>query len=507
MDQEPPCININLVCGGMSAAVMMASPMFDSFIAVDAEGRRFPQLATEIPTTDNGGVTLQGDQMTVSMGIQPTAAWSDGKPITCEDFKFTWETFMDDKWQVGSRLGWDKIKSVDCPDERKIVVTFLEPYAPYLQVMGSSPLPAHELKGKDFNTFWNDRITVGSGPFKFKHWKRSVEYVLERNPNYWNKGKNDLPYLDTLTYRFLKDTNTLKIQLRTGEVDWITPPPDTSLMDELKGMPRSKFQTVPGGYWEQFAFNTAAGATKDVNVRKAIAHSIDRQQLTEVVLRKQTTPLNSTLLPAAKAYYVPAWEEYGYDEKKVTEYLTKAGYKKGGEYWEKGGKELTVVFKSTAGNALREKVAQLLQQAFKDNGIKMELAFEPPAIFFGQSTIQGKFDVADWAWSSGVDPTQTTLFACDQIPTKEGQYAGNNYYQWCNKEATALMHKADATPDLDQRAEYTHQIQKLMADDMPLLPLYQRPETVAYSNRLQGVVNNPLGGQQWNIAEWWVTAP
>jgi peptide/nickel transport system substrate-binding protein len=505
MDQEPPCLNTYLICGGMAAAGMMAAPMWDSFIAVDDSGTRFPLMATEIPTTENGGVVFEGGKMTVRMGIRSEAAWSDGKPVTCDDMVFTWKTMMDDRWQIGSRLGWDQIESITCPTSKKMVVKFSKPYAPYVSLVGAAPLPKHDIEGKDFNTYLNAGAPVTSGPFTFGYWKRNVEYVLTRNPKYWNRGTNDLPYLDSLKYTFIKDTNTMKVQLRTGEVDWINPPPDTSLVDELKSYPRAKFQSIPGGFWEHFAFNTSVAPTNDVNVRKAIAHTIDRKELTEVVLRGQTEPLNSTLLPAMKDFYIPAWEQYTFDPKKAASYLEQAGYQKNGTYFEKDGKPLTVSFKTTAGNALREKVAQLLQQKFKNVGIRLEIETELPQVFFAQTLPSGKFQTGEWAFGSSVDPTQTSLFSCDQVPSKANNFSGSNNYRWCNEEATRLLKLADVTPDLAKRAAALKDVQRIMAEEIPLLPLYQRPETVAYTQRVQNIRNNALGGQLWNVAEWWVT--
>lgn len=506
MDQEPPCINTTLMCGGMAAASLMAGPLWDGMLDVDDKGQWTPKLATEVPTTANGMVTTVDGRMKVRISIKPEAHWSDDTPISCDDIVFTWKTIMDERWQVGGRVGYDKISSIDCPDERTALYTFSEPYAPYLQVVARSPLPKHDLDGKDFNTYLNDAAPVTSGPFVFGHWKRNVEYVLKRNPDYWNKGPHDLPYLDEMRFVFIKDTNTMKVQLRTGELDWMYPPPDTNLVAELKTYPRSRFQSIPGGFWEQLAFQTESGPTSDVNVRRAIAYGIDRKQLTEVVLRGQTVPLNSTLLTSMKDFHTPAFERYHYSPKDVASNLEAAGYSKQGTYFTKGGKPLTITYKSTAGNALREKVAQLLQQNFRRVGIKMDIAMELPQVFFSQSAPKGAFGIAQWAWSSGTDPQQTQLFTCDNIPSVSNQYAGNNNYRYCNREVTRLMHQADVTPDVAARSAMLKQAQELMADDVPLLPLYQRPDTVAYSNRLNGIVNNPMGGQLWNVADWWVSS-
>jgi peptide/nickel transport system substrate-binding protein len=507
MEQAPNCLNVWIVCGGMAATSTITSPIFDSLIITNSDGKYVPQLATEVPTTKNGGVViLPGGGMRVTMHLQPTARWSDGVPITCDDMKFTQSTMMDNRWMVTSRTGYELVKSVDCPDPRTIVYVFKERYAPFIGVVGGTPLPKHILAGKDFNTYFNDSIPISSGPFMFKKWDRSVDIELVRNPHYWNAGSEKKPLLDTLRYIFVPDTNTLKIQLRTGEVDIASVQPDTSVREELKSFPRGGYQIKPGVYWEQLAFNTSKAPTNDPNVRKAIAYSIDRKQITDTVLRHQVGELDSTLLPAQADYYTPAWADVIANQKTAEGYLEKSGWKKSGAYYMKNGRPLAIVFKSTAGNNLRLKVAQLLQQELRQNGIKMEIALEPPTVFFGTSTIQGAYDIALWAWSSGADPTQRTLFSCDQIPTTANGFAGNNYYRYCNDDVTKWLKQADVEPDVAKRAALIKQVQNQMRADMPVLPIFQRPETVAYTDRAKGLVNNPMGGLTWNTAEWSVTA-
>ncbi|MCW2924466.1 MAG: extracellular solute-binding protein family 5 [Thermoleophilia bacterium] len=503
MDQEPQCMNRLIQCGSMTATTMIWDSIFDVLVSVDAKGDYAPSLAVEVPTRENGLVReTPGGGMDVQIAIKPAAHWSDNTPITCEDIQFTFDTQMDERWMVISRKGWDLVKSVDCLDQRTAVYHFKERYAPYLGIAGSYILPKHVLDGKDFNTFLNDSISIASGPYEFDHWDRAVSVTLKRNPHYWNKGADDRPWVDHIRYVFVADSNTLKIQLRTGEVDVISPPPDSTLKEELKTFPRASFQIEPSVYWEQIAFNTAKAPTNDVNVRQAIAYSIDRDEIARIVLKGQVKVLDSTLLPAKEEYYIPAWAKYKPDAKHAAALLEKSGWKKDGKYYAKNGKPLTVVFKSTAGNNLRLKVAQLLQQRLKANGIKMEIALEPPNVFFGQSALQGAFDMALWAWSSGIDPSQRTLFSCDSIPTEANDYEGQNNYRYCNERVTELLTKSDVTTSAKERAGYVHEIQTLMAKDMPMLPLFQRPETLAYANRVQGMDDNPLGGFVWNVADW-----
>lgn len=507
MDQGPQCLNSMIVCGGMSATTVITGPLFDGLLDVDANGAYVPRLATEVPTTENGGVVeTPAGGMVVTMHLLREGRWSDGVPITCDDVRFTQQLRMDDRWMIRSRTGYDLVTSVDCPDPLTVVYRFKERYAPFLGIVGGAPLPKHVLAGKNFNTYMNEGIKVSSGPFVFDHWDHSVEIVLKRNPHYWNAGADDHPWLDTIRYVFVADSNTLKIQLRTGEVDVVNVQPDTSVKQELEAFPRGGFQIKAGVYWEQLAFNTSKAPTNDPNVRRAIAFSINRQQITDTVLRKQVGELQSTLLPAQKDYFVPAWADVKADTKVAQKYLEASGWKKTGAYYTKNGKPLTIMFKSTAGNVLRLKVAQLLQQELKASGIRMEIALEPPTVFFGQSTIQGSYDIALWAWSSGIDPSQRTLFSCDQIPTESNDFEGNNYYRYCNEDVTKWLKQADVTPDVTERARLMAKVQEQMRADMPVLPIFQRPDTIAYTDRLRGVVNNPMGGMTWNTAEWGVTA-
>lgn len=507
MDQEPQCLNNKIQCGSMAATTMIAASLFDGLLDVDADGNYAPKIATEVPTRENGAVVETPDGgMTVTMHIKPNVTWSDGTPVTCDDVAFNWRTTLDDRWQIVSRKGWELISAVNCPDRQTAVFVFSERYAPYLGLVSAAPLPKHVLDGKDFNKYFNEAVPISSGPFLFDHWDRAVEVVLKRNPKYWDAGANDRPWLDTIRYVFVADTNTLKIQLRTGEVDVIAPPPDSTLKEELESFPRGGFQIEPGVYWEHIAFNNAKAPTNDLNVRMAIAYAIDRDEITDVVLKKQVKRLDSTLLPAKKEFYIPAWGKVTYDQDKVASYLEKAGYQRSGAYYEKDGKPLKVEFKSTAGNNLRLKVAQLLQQKLKKNGIMMTITLEPPNVFFGQSTIQGNYNMGLWAWSSGIDPSQETMFSCDQIPSEANEYSGQNNYRYCNEELSALIKQANVTTSATARADITHRIQTIMAADMPLLPLFQRPETLAYTDRSLGMDNNPLGGLVWNAADWAVTS-
>lgn len=503
-EQEPQCLNMKIACGGMAVADDMYTPMYDALLTVDAEEQYAPLLATRIPTTQNGDVVENEDgSMDVTMRLKPTARWSDKRPITCEDLVFTWKTMMDERWTIISRTGWDLISEVECLDQRTAVYHFTERYALFLNIVGGAPLPKHSVQGKDFNSYLNERQPVTSGPFKFGYWTRSVEIVLKRNENYWNAGPNDLPYADELRFVFLPSAETSKIQVRTGEVDVIFPPPDSTLKDELENMPRIGFQLAPDTTRELVHFNSRKWPTSEEAVRQAISYSIDRKQITDTVLKGQAKELNSPLLPQNEGYYIASFEKYHLDNAKARKILEADGWKKGGTYYEKNGKPLVITLKSTAGNDLRQKVGQLMQQSLAKSGIRAELEFVNSSVFFSQTTIQGNFNMAIWGTTSGLVPDLRTMFACDMIPTRANKYSGNNNDNWCDERATELLKKGAVEPDVPTRQKHYREVQQILGDQAAILPLFQRPGAIAYGDKIRGIDINPLAGRTWNAQSWW----
>ena len=504
MYQQPPVINTKLVQGGMAAASVMVDPLMDAPIRANPDGTWYPVLIEGVPTLENGMVDVGEERMEFTFRFREEAAWSDGMPVVCADFSFTWETHMDDRWMIRSREGWDLIEEIQCIDEKTTRVVLREHYAPFLStLLGGYVLPRHELEGKDFNKYWNAQMTVTNGPFRFKRWQRNVMLELERDPNYWNRGEQEQPFLDGITFVFLKDVNSMKVQLRTGEIDIIAPPADSSLAEELSTYPRADFMSEAGSFWEHFAFNHRNPPLDDVDVRTALPYAIDRRQITDAVMRRQVEPLQSTQLPAVERYYEPAWERFQPDADKVAEHMTAAGFERQGQWWTKDGKRVSLLMKTTAGNPLRMKVSQVLQQQLRAQGFDMRIQMETAEVFFGQTTGQGTYDIGVWAWGSGVDPSQKLLFTCDQIPTKSNEFRGNNKYGYCNEEVDRLFDQADAELDDTRRAELTREIQRLMADDAVLMPVFQQPETIAYSHSVYGIEQNVVGGLFWRIGQWY----
>lgn len=507
--QEPPVLNSYLAAGGMSITDVLTTPMKSQWIVVDDRGTWQPLIASSVPTLENGQVRLTpAGGMDITLRIDPAAVWSDGVPITCADLTFTWRTVMTRRNAIGSRLGWNHVTAIDCPTARHAVMHLDEPFAPYLAtLLGTAPLPAHVLRGRDFNTAWNDSITVSSGPFVFESWKRGDRLVMQRNPRWWRAGDAGKPYVDRLVVRFVPDASTMKLDLRMEDADVIGPPPDTTLPDELGDIRSAKFSIQPGSTWENLTFNTTRFPFDDARVRRAAAYAIDRDALVDVVLQGQVPRLDSPLLPSQAPYYAPAFNRYHRNLEIVERTMHDAGFQRDRhDRWTKGGRTARVELLTTSGNPLRLKAVQMLALQLSSAGFDPDISILRPEVFFASYVSRGRFDLAMYAFSQAVDPSLTKYFACSEIASAPA-WAGKNNFHYCRPHLDTLLHRADRELDVQRRAATTHAIVERLAMDVPAIPLYQVPDTLAWSRRVHNVRPNALGRHLWNVDEWWVERP
>ena len=478
-DQEPSILNNFIVGGDLAATGDMIAGVQESPLQIMPDLSLTPRLAEAMPKL------VSKNPQVVEYKLKDGLTFSDGKPLTSADAKFTFEQIMDKKNKIITRTGWEKISKFETPDKRTVRITFKEPYAPYLTLLAGSQtqiLPKHIYEGKDFNTAMNNSV-VGSGPFKFDQWKKGQFLKLVRNDNYWGTKAA----LESVTFQWIPNTNTLINSLKNGGVQFINPPVDIGILQKLKGISGTKTQVRAGTVWEHIAFNTSK--VKNLNLRKAFAYGIDRNQIINKLLKGQVNPLQSVLIPDQKPYYTPAWEQYKYNPDQAKKLAQQA---------KSEGADMNVTFSTTSDNTLRESLQQIVQQQVQAYGINIKIKNTAAETFFGQWTPQGNFEMGEWAWLANPDPTSTSLFASDQIPPK-----GQNYYRYKNDQVTKWLHDSDKTLDVNGRAALLKKAQDQMAKDVPLIPMYQRPVYVSYTEKLSGPKDNPtIAGPFWNVGEW-----
>jgi peptide/nickel transport system substrate-binding protein len=512
-DQAPAIINPLVADGATVAAQRVVSNVLQNLLTNDETGAYVPQLAEEVPS----GEDVVAGPLRVTFRLRPEARWSDGEPVTSEDVVFTWRTMIAPANQIASRTGWDQIRDItpgrtaaggDCPPETCFTVEFEGDYAPWRDVFsvagGYYVLPQHVLRGEDFDTAWNTGGIVGSGPFTLDGFQPGVRAVLARDPDWW--GAEDAgggPFLDRIVVNFLDSPAATLTALRQGEAQMASFLPDPELIGRARDIEGMTVQQVQSLFFEHIVINTEAPPMDDPAVRRALAYAIDRRQLVDVLLEGSVPVLQSLLRPSQLGYR-PTYEGFTYDPSRAIEILEEAGWERGaGGVFGKDGTRLEIPMSTLAGDELRRTEVRLMAEQAAEAGIDIRLRSRTPDQLFGNDLGEGAFTTALLAFGGGVDPSPTALLASDQIPSEENGFAGQNVYRWSDPEVDRLLRSSDREVDEEARVSQLGRIQEILADEVPLIPLYAQPNTVAHVAALRGVRENPTQAEVfWNSGEW-----
>lgn len=473
---------------------------------------------TEPPTATTQATPAEGECPTafcVKYNIKPEAAWSDGMPVSADDFAFTYETVINPVLDITSREGYNQINPenpYEVIDEKTILFHFDVAYAPW-QTLFSAVLPKHILENQPFNGIWDDAITLGSGPFIFTEWIPDESITLDRNPDYWGtEGVDGSPLGDVqqVVIRFLEDSQTQIQALRGLEIDMFYPQPQVTLVEEVDAIEGVEWEAGLGPIWEHFDFNHTSPLLSQKFVRQAIAQGINRDAIVEAIVKPiaaEATPLGNSVWMTNSAYYEDHFNSvFPYDPVAAEALLTDNGCTKGSDgIYECAGERLTFDWATTAGNEGRELQFALAQADLALIGVEVTADFAPAAEVFADEHFYGDssvWNIFNFAWVGSPDPAGgNTLYYCEgDAPSGFG---GSNDLQYCNEEVDALIKSTDTITDPAERAAVYNEADALWLAEIPLIPMYQKPTFFAWNSAIQGPKDNATQiGPFWNIETW-----
>jgi peptide/nickel transport system substrate-binding protein len=477
------------------------SCIIEGLVTADEKNNVVPILAAEIPTLENGSVVLRKDGgMDVTWKLRPGVKWHDGVPHTSADLKFTVDAINKGDWKPESTDGFDRIASVTIVDSLTAVVHYKEIYAPYAMQFFRGTLPKHVLEGRDIDKAADyNRKPLGTGPYRVAEWKTGEYIALERVPNYWRGA--EFPKIQRLLFRFVANTTTRMNQLRAGEVHVVALIPWDKVRD-IESIPTIRLNTVLGNGYEHLTLNEKQFSPfRDVRVRRALTHAVDREAIVRTVLDNRVTIVNGPIQPLSWAYE-PNVSTYPYDTAKANRLLDDAGWRRGPSgIRAKDGKPLAFTIITQAGYAIRENIAQTLQKQFKDVGVDVRVRLidgtSITSVWFS-----GEFEAFLHWWQMGADPEVTLMFAADRTPP-----AGRNINYVQDDTLTKLLYQSDRTVDRVKRREVFRDIQRRIADLAVEIPLYNTSKIDAVPATLRNFKGNPTNaGPFWNVYEWEVSA-
>jgi peptide/nickel transport system substrate-binding protein len=473
--------------------------VFDALWKIDPEGKFIPNLATEIPTRENGGISEDG--LTWTIKLRPDVKWHDGKPFTAADVAFTLDVIMDPKVTVRSRNGQDHVASYKAVDDHTIEIKLKDSFAPYMvSWQKTSVIPKHILEGIDINTAPFNTSPVGTGPFKFKDRVAGSQISFEPNPDYHGGA----PKLTSLIQKYVPDQQTLYAQFQTGEVDIYDlqgiPP---LLYQKAKKLPGCTIELSAMPFVEFIYFNCAKPQFKDKRVRKALYMAVDKKGWIDAVYYGVPVPTLSYLPPNHWAYNKNLVDP-GHDPEKAAALLDEAGWKVGSDgVRQKDGVRLAFTMSTTAGNKAREQAEQLVQQNFKKINVEMTIKNMPASVVWGDYTVKSEYDTLMVGWDALLypDPDYGDRIKSDSIPAKGG--SGSNYVQYENPEIDELCAKGVTTVNQAERKKIYDRIQEILLDDMPFAPIFAYQIIVGVKDRIENYKPNPYTSiNSWNTVEW-----
>ncbi|MCJ7780509.1 MAG: ABC transporter substrate-binding protein, partial [Acidimicrobiia bacterium] len=305
--QEPPTLNPFVPGGGNLIVSVIGQGYLTGVQEIDGFTLELiPELVTELPTTANGGVTVNDDgTMTVRYKIKDEAVWEDGTPISGDDFLFTLETILDPDLPVGKATYEDiDLESVVVGD-KTFEYTLAAPTVVYELLFGTI-LPKHSIEGSDFTTDWNETMWASGGPFIFSQWAKGEFVKLVRNDNYWKTDAEtgqQLPYLDSVIFKFIPESESLINAFKAREVDVIQPDPSTEIIETLQALEPegARVEVLSGPVWEHVNFQFGDGrftknpnsCTESLAMRQAAGHAIDKELIVDEILAGQLEALDS----------------------------------------------------------------------------------------------------------------------------------------------------------------------------------------------------------------------
>jgi peptide/nickel transport system substrate-binding protein len=448
---------------------------------------------------------FQTGPMRVTYYIRKNAKWSDGVPVTGKDFKFTWQTTQDPKNKDHiDPLGWEDIRSVT-GSGKTVKVTFKRNFAAWRGLFGYV-LPQHALAGTDMLSVWNDCICnpkkgnapISDGPFLLTRFDRGSGITLSRNTHGWYGPKAKL---DSIVFRFITNTNSEIQAIRSGEVDAIYPQPQLALAD-LKSQSGLKVVSHVGLQWEHVEIEQGTHGNplaKQLWVRRALMQAFNRAAAAHALygtLNPSVGPLQSLVRLKGEKGYSNDFGKWDYAPAKIEAAMRAHNCTKGGDgIFTCSGTKVAFDFASTSGNALRTLAFTIFQDQAAKAGIQLRNAFVPAGTLFGSKLPAHDFDLAMFTYLVTVDPHYVvSTFSCGNA---------SNYTEYCNRNVTKWLQQSDRELNDNKRLALIKKVGKVLASDIPMVPLYQRPTYLVYKTSVKGMVDNPTSqGPTFNAENW-----
>ena len=485
---------------------------FDNLLKMDKDGKVVPGLAEKYEVSD--------DQLTWTFHLRDGLKWSDGSALTADDFVYSWQRLVDPnvaapyaQTVLGMVEGYDdavgkpdadgnttvdpdptKLK-VEATDDKTLVVHMAKP-TPYFDKLAAfvslSPVKKDVVEANPDGWSIDPKTYISTGPFKLTGWEPGSYLMFEKNENYWDA---DSIKLDGIKCLLMQDQNATFSAYESGDALMIKDVP-TQEITTLKE--RSDFHIDPilGTYY--LDLNTTLDEFKDPKVREALSLALDRKYISETITSGTYTPASGFVSEGVTDWNGTAWQDNITDKSayiniddhagnlaKAKELLKEAGYE--------NGVGLPEMVYSTNDASYHKKIAEYLQQAWGELGLKVQVNIVEWKSFTPQRR-SGNYQIARDVWVMDYnDPSNILELALTGN--------GNNNAKYSNPEFDALMSKAATEKDPQTRFGYLHQAEDFIMKDTAMVPLLYYNDFYLQSDKITGSWHSPDGFWHFEYAD------
>jgi peptide/nickel transport system substrate-binding protein len=465
--------------------------VYDSMYDLNLDGSFTLSLAESVAVSDDG--------LTYTYKIRDGIKWHDGKPLTADDIAWTYNLYKDTpEYPYMNGYYTPYFDTIEATKNNEVVLKLTEAI-PNIesQLVFLYVLPKHIWENENKIEFENVAM-IGSGPFKMAEYKQNEFVRLTANKEHFSMP----PKVNEVIFQTFENQDALVQAIKSGQVDMITEMPNTAV-EMLKKEPNIALVTgsplAPDV--TDIIFNqvdpancpTAEGglctghpALRDRNVRLALAHATDKQQLIDVILLGLGKP-GLTLIPdGLGVWYNNSLKDYEFDIAKANKILDDAGYKDANgdkvRDMPDGSRPLTFRLNWPSDSIVAPRTAELLNQMWTQVGVKLELQAVDPDALTAQCCPAFDFDIMIWGWSSDPDPSALLyVYTTEAVPTgsSETGYSNPAYDELYAKQQTELNFEA--------RKAIVWQMQKIVHDDVVyIIPFYAQQVQAYRTDRFTG---------------------
>lgn len=412
-----------------------------------------PWLATSWEISDDGRA--------YTFKLVEGAKFHNGREMTAEDVKFSFERILDPNTGSRRRTNLEVIESIDVVDAHTVRVNLKNRFSPFLTYLVGAygaiiPRESLDTEGKISNP-------IGTGPFRFVEWVKNDHLTLTRNKEYWRKGA---PYLDKIIFKPLPDEAVRLTALRTGAVDIIHSLPE-KMLPVLTKKEQKEFtlQVLPGVSWRMVIMNNRKPPFDNVKIRQAVNHAIDREELMTALTWGFGTVKNQ-IWPKDSFWHMnnPA---IGYNPEKAKSLLAEAGYPDG----------IDIALEVKPGFL---PVAEVVQDQLKRVGFRVKLGvLDWASLKPKMKNYEYQMAVSGAGWYSDPDARYGRFYA----ETGPANYFAGGYK---NEEITSLLEQGREEVNPEVRKEIYSKVFTILQEEVPHLMLFHLPMTHAWRKNVKG---------------------